>query len=149
MRHFALSLLLLGFSAAAAAADDPSSLLAKAGLAGKVEAHCSARFFATATRATALAVQGKDGKAAYYMLAEGKASLLAAYLPGAELQCLSPAQVAERNRNIADSGGILEGYIAPNGKLDVVCGFIDDTEAACWGYDPKRKTVVSRGGWIT
>ncbi len=148
MKNFAISSLLLVCSTAAIAADDPSTLLAKAGVSGRIETRCSARFFAAEASATAMAVRSSDGKKAYYVLANGKATLLGAYAAEAELQCLSPKQATARNRDIAQSEGI-EGQIVPNGQLDVVCGFIDDTEATCWGFDPKRKAVVRRGGWAT
>ena len=64
-----------------------------------------------------------------------------------EVQCLSAMEVKRRNKLFSTMEGI-EGHIASKTAFDTICFFIEQTEAACYEYDPLKKQFLKVGGWI-
>lgn len=73
---------------------------------------------------------------------------LAPHNTGSDLQCLDARKAGELNNTIEASEGI-HGGIESSGPGDIVCGFVNETEAVCWKYDKSTNSFVVVGGWIT
>jgi hypothetical protein len=80
--------------------------------------------------------------------ADGTSVELASFTGTPELSCYTPAEARKLDRTIRESETI-HGSIAPRWRTTVVCGFLDDTTAACWQYSPAARAFVRVGGWIT
>ncbi len=63
-----------------------------------------------------------------------------------ELLCLDAAGIGKLNDTIVASETI-HGNIESGDLHYVVCGFVKDTEAVCWGYDQSGKDFIVVGGW--
>jgi hypothetical protein len=153
-RNSIVMLVMIGVASAlsVAAQEKPQALTvltAKAQLEGPIVAWCGAEFRSGQRGAFAVAVNSAAGGGRYVALdSDGRVTELAAFKSGAELACYSPAEAAKLNRTIKQSETI-DGSIAPRWKTTVVCGFIDDTSAACWQYSPADRTFVKIGQWVT
>lgn len=65
-----------------------------------------------------------------------------------ELQCLDAEETGKLNSTIETSETI-HGSIESGSSDYVVCGFVKNTEAVCWGYVRSRNDFVAVGGWTT
>lgn len=73
---------------------------------------------------------------------------LADFTAGADLQCVDSSKAGDLNNAIRESEGI-HGHVPDTHPGHVICGFIEGTEAHCWGYDPSADAFVKVGWWVT
>jgi len=126
-----------------------SALASKAGLDRPVAAWCRAEFRSGHPGAFAVAVTSAAGGGRYVILdSDASVEELAAFTRGPDLSCYSRAEAEKLNVDIRDSRTI-QGEITPRWSTAVVCGFVDDTSAACWQYSPDAGAFVRIGGWVT
>jgi hypothetical protein len=94
-------------------------------------------------------VKGTGAGGRYLVLGpDGEVHGLASFSDVPELACYSAAEAVRVSEAVEESETI-EGKLAPQWPTDVVCGFLDATEAACWQYSPGDRAFVEVGGWIT
>ena len=154
MRHLLISLFVLGLGRGLGAPpqDVPpelSRLIAKARLDGRVTAWCRAEFQPGHPGAFAVATSSSGRGGRYVALdADGRLTVLAAFTNGAELSCYTRSGAEELDTTIRQSETV-SGHITPRWKTTVVCGFTDNTAAACWQYSPVERRFVKVGEWIT
>jgi hypothetical protein len=123
-------------------------LVAEAGL-GRPVAWCRGEFQTGRPGAFAVAVSAPAGGGTYLVLEAGATVVeLAAFSGGADLSCYTRAE-AERLQTTIRESATIEGTLTPRWNTTVVCGFTDDTTAACWQRDPSNGAFVRVGGWIT
>lgn len=150
----AATILALGLAAASVtgAQEMPSELkvlAAKARLDGPVVAWCRAEFRPGHPDAFAVAVSSAKGGGQYLALdADGSVTDVARFERSADLACYSRARAEKLDASLRDSGTI-HGHITPRWHTTVVCGFTDDTAAACWQYSPAERAFVQVGRWVT
>ncbi|NOT25160.1 MAG: hypothetical protein HOP16_03560 [Acidobacteria bacterium] len=80
--------------------------------------------------------------------ADGRVTALGSFTLVADLSCYSRAEAEKLGASIRQSDTI-QGQITPRWATTVVCGFLDDTAAACWQYSPADGTFVKVGQWVT
>ena len=151
---WAIALFVLGFAAALMAAAQPvpstlTALATKARLDGPVAAWCSGEFRPGRPGGYAVAVTSGAGGGRYVVLdTDATVTELALFKRAADLSCYSRGQAEKLDVTISRSETI-QGHIAPRWNTTVVCGFIDETTAACWQYSPAGRTFVKVGEWVT
>ena len=141
----------LAASAMAAAQEMPQALAAlaeKAQLGGPVAEWCRAEFRSGQPGAFAVAVASAAGGRYVALHADGRATLLGAFKGGPDLSCYSSREAQDLDDTIRQSETV-QGRVRPRWKTTVVCGFIDETSAACWQYAPDDRVFVQVGAWIT
>lgn len=142
----------LAIASSAAAQAPPSQLtelVAKARLNGAVVGWCRGEFRSGHAGAFAVALRSNADSGRYLILeADAAMAELAAFVNGAELQCLSRAEAEQRDLAIRETETV-EGHITPRFNTSVVCGFVTNTEAVCWQYSPPDRVFVRVGGWTT
>jgi hypothetical protein len=149
-----VTLFALGLAAAAIAAaqDVPSELAVlatKAHLNGSVTAWCRAEFRSGHPGAFAVAVRAAERGGRYVALdSDGRVTDLGAFKGSADLSCYSRAGAEKLDATIRQSDTI-QGHITPRWNTTIVCGFVEDTVAACWQYSPDGREFVKVGQWIT
>ena len=154
MKHLVIIPLVLGLGAGvrAPAQEVPAelaNLVAKARLDGPVAASCRAEFRPGHPGAFAVAVTSPKGGGRYVALeADGRMTVLASFTATPDLSCYSRSRAEELDAAIRQSETI-HGHITPRWKTTVVCGFGEDTAAACWQYSPDERAFVKVGEWIT
>ncbi|NNG03911.1 MAG: hypothetical protein HKM95_07400 [Inquilinus sp.] len=158
MKSWALCLiagLALGVEATAGERDDQATTdrlqaaLDEQGVALSVGAHCGGDFTGGGSPEHAFAALDETGTAgAYYAYAGGALFELAEFAGRPELRCLSPSEAADLNAAIAQAEAV-SGSLPDSPPGHIVCGFIDSTEAHCWGYDRSANAFVKVGGWVT
>ena len=67
---------------------------------------------------------------------------------GADLSCYTRAEALRLDRTIRQSETI-HGRVVPRWNTAVACGFVENTTAVCWQFDPTQRAFVSVGGWTT
>jgi hypothetical protein len=128
---------------------DLSALIAGAKLEARPSAWCRGEFRRGRPGAYAVAVPSPSGGGRYLVLEPGGAvTELGTYAEGFELSCYAPRE-AENLDAIIRNSETIEGRITPRWRTTVVCGFTDDTTAACWQYSPQNRAFVKVGGWVT
>lgn len=125
-----------------------SRLIAKARLDGTVAAWCRAEFRPGHPGAFAVAVTSSGGGRYVALDADGRLTVLASFTDGAELSCYTRSRAEELDTTIKQSETV-HGHITPRWKTTVVCGFANNTAAACWQYSPVDRVFVKVGEWIT
>jgi hypothetical protein len=126
-----------------------AALVAKARLNGRVTAWCRAEFLSAQTGAFAVAITSAAGSGRYVALdSDGRMTELASFDRVADLSCYTRGQAEALDFSIRESS-IIHGHITPLWNTTVVCGFTDDTTAACWQYSPVDRAFVRVGHWIT
>jgi hypothetical protein len=126
-----------------------SALLAKARLDGGVAAWCGGHFHRRSANAFAVALTSPSGGGRYGVIqADGAFTELARFSGGADLSCYTRADAERLDRSIRQSETI-HGRIAPRWDTTIACGFIEDTIAVCWQFDPASRAFVRIGGWTT
>jgi hypothetical protein len=126
-----------------------SALLAKARLDGAVAAWCGGGFRPRSPNAFAVALTSPSGRGRYGVIeADGAFTELAVFSGGADLSCYTRADAQRVDRTIRQSETI-QGRIAPRWATTIACGFIEDTIAVCWQFDPASRAFVKIGGWST
>ncbi len=154
MKHLLITVFMLGLGPGldAPPQDVPSELarlVAKARLDGPVAAWCRAEFRPGHSGAFAVAVTSPKGGGTYVALdADGRTMVLGSFTSTADLSCYSRSRAEELDVAIRQSETI-HGHITPRWKTTVVCGFAEDTAAACWQYSPDERAFVKVGEWIT
>jgi hypothetical protein len=139
---------LVALAATVAPTQDPprelSELAARAGLPAPVGAWCQGDIEPDGGARFAVAA------GAHYLILrrDGTTIDLAAYEDKPDLACYTPAEAAKLSTSISESETI-EGRIEPRWSTTVVCGFTDNTTAACWQYSPAERKMVRVGGWVT
>ncbi len=143
-----LTACLVALAAATTPAQAPppelAQLAAKAGLPSPVGAWCQGGIEPDGAARFAVAT------GAHYLILrqDGTTTELAAYEAAPDLACYTPADAAKLSTGIAESETI-EGRIEPRWSTTVVCGFTNNTTAACWQYSPAERKMVRVGGWVT
>ena len=126
-----------------------SALVARARIDGRVEAWCAGRFHPKPTNAFAVAMTSPAGGGRYVVIeADAAFKELARFSGGADLSCYTRAEAQRLDRTIRQSATI-HGRITPRGNTTIACGFIEDTIAVCWQFDPSTGAFVTIGGWTT
>jgi hypothetical protein len=125
-----------------------SALISKAQMHGSVAGWCRGDFRPGGRRGYAVALSLDKGGRYVVIDADGKVTELATFSSGAELSCYTPAEARRLNRTIARSETI-SGGITPRWNTTVVCGFVENTSAACWQYSPATREFVRIGDWTT
>jgi hypothetical protein len=148
----ALALGAVGLVVVSVAAQGPPAeltrLVSRAGLTQPV-AWCSAEFGAGVRPGFAVAVLSEAGGGRYLVLdADGRATALASFARNADLTCYSRTEAEQLATALSQSVAI-HGSITPRWDTTVVCGFIDDTSAACWQYSPVDRSFTKVGQWVT
>ncbi len=85
---------------------------------------------------------------AYFVQLGDRVIELAHHNTHPELQCLDAEETRKLNSTI-ESSETVHGSIEKGDSDHVVCGFVKDTEAVCWGYDQTGNDFVVVGGWTT
>lgn len=147
-----VALVLLGLASIAAAQEMPAelaALAAKARLEGPVAAWCRAEFETGRPGAFAVAVSSGESGGRYVALdSDGTVTELASFQGGVDLSCYSRVRAETLDVTIKQSETV-HGNVTPRWNTTVVCGFTDDTHAACWQYSPADRAFVKVGEWIT
>lgn len=65
-----------------------------------------------------------------------------------ELQCLHAKEAVELKKSLTESETIRDFLQLPKSS-GLLCYFVDDVSAECWGYDSEKRTLVKVGGWQT
>jgi len=140
-----------GVAAGAATAAPPSELVALAAAAHIDEAilhWCRVQLGAARERAYAVALRSPSGGGRYLVLgARGQAFELGPFAGLADLSCYTPAEARRLDRALQTSE-TLRGRIEPIGRSTVVCGFVEQTGAACWQYSATLHSFVRVGDWL-
>ena len=128
---------------------DLAALARKARLASPVVAWCAGEFRegrpgAYAVAVTSAARGGRD----LVLESDATVTTLAAFTGPPGLACYTPEEARKLDVTIKESETI-EGGIAPRWSTTVVCGFLDDTSAACWQYAPDDRAFARVGAWVT
>jgi hypothetical protein len=141
----------LSFVSSAGSEDVPQELAAlatKARLGGTITAWCRAEFQSGESGSFALAVT-RNGRKRYVALdSHARVTELSPFKGSADLSCYSRAEAEKLDAAIRQSETI-QGDITPQWNTTVVCGFTDDTAAACWQYSPDDRAFVRIGQWVT
>lgn len=144
----------VGLIAAVTSAAQPvpanlSALVARARVDGRVAAWCGGRFRPGSSDAFAVAMTSQSGGGRYVVIeADASSKELAQFSGGADLSCYTRAEAQRLDRTIRRSDTV-HGRIAPRWNTTIVCGFIENTTAACWQFDPAKRVFVTIGGWTT
>ena len=125
-----------------------SALVAKARLDGRAAAWCGGRFRPGSADAFAVAMTSPDGGRYVVLDADAVSHELARFSGGAGLSCYTRAEARRLDRTIRRSDTI-HGRVAPRWNTTIVCGFVEDTIAVCWQFDPATRGFVTIGGWTT
>ena len=153
MRHLGrqpiVALAVASMALAQSVSAELSVLVAKAKLDGPVAAWCRGAFRPAHPGAFAVAVTSAAERGRYLVLElDGSVKELGSFARRPDLSCYSRAEAAQLDVSIRRSATI-HGQIAPRWEAAVICGFVDDTTAACWQYSPDDDAFVKVGGWIT
>ena len=148
-------LLAIGAAAALSAAQpapppsELSALMAKTRVVGQLAGWCRGEFRAGRRNAFAAAVASAGGGGRYLVL-DGDADVveLAAFKGAPDLSCYAPGEARKLSESIRRSDTI-SGRVVPTFATTVICGFVEDTNAACWQYSPAARAFVKIGGWVT
>ncbi len=150
--HMTLFTLVFALASTLAPQSVPSelaTLVAKARLDGAVTAWCGAEFRSGHPGAFAVAIAAPDRGGRYVALdSDGRVTQLASFTGRADLSCYSRADAEKLDATIRRSETI-HGHLAPRWNATVVCGFTEDTAAACWQYSPADRAFVKVGQWVT
>jgi hypothetical protein len=65
-----------------------------------------------------------------------------------DLSCYTRARAEALDVSIRESETI-RGHLTPRWDTTVVCGFVEETLAACWQYSPADRAFVKVGQWET
>ena len=125
-----------------------SELAAKAGLPSPVAAWCQGDIEPDGAARFAVAAGARNGGRYLILPGDGTTIELATYEDAPDLACYSPAEARKLSTDISQSETI-EGRIEPRWSSAVVCGFTNNTTAACWQYSPSERKMVRVGGWVT
>ena len=149
MTLLAVGLALASLSAAQQVPPELDALVAKTRQGGRVSAWCRAEFRSGHPGAFAVAIAALDREGRYVALdSDGRVTQLASFKGSAGLSCYSRAEAETLDATIRQSETI-HGHIAPRWNTTVVCGFTEDTAAACWQYSPADRVFVKVGQWVT
>jgi hypothetical protein len=110
---------------------------------------CRVQFGAARERAYAVVLRSPGGGGRYAVLgSRGQAFELGPFAGLADLSCYTPAEARRLDRALQTSE-TLRGRIEPVGRSTVICGFVEQTSAACWQYSASRHSFVRVGVWLT
>jgi hypothetical protein len=125
-----------------------TALAARAGVTAPLVRWCAVRAPDRAAGAFAVAAGSAAGGRYLVLGAVSPAQELATYDGAPDLSCYTRAQADRLARALRDSD-TLHGALVPRWPTTVVCGFVHETEAACWQFDPERRKFVQVGQWTT
>lgn len=124
-------------------------LVAKAGFEGTVVRWCPAEIETGRARVFVVAVNPSQGERRYVVLdPDGSVTPLAPYAGTADVSCY-PRERADEVGAAMKASDTVTGQLAPRWNSTVICAFVQETEAACWQFDPGGKRFVEVGRWRT
>jgi hypothetical protein len=139
----------IGVAAAQPPPSDLAALVARARVEGSIAAWCRGKFRPDRPRAFAAALASRAGGGKYVILeADGTLEDLGTFARAADVSCYTRGEATKLGATIRHSETI-HGRVAPRWNTTVVCGFTDETTAACWQYSPVDRAFVKVGEWVT
>lgn len=132
----------------------PPELVARVGalgLSGPILRFCPAEFEPGRRGAFAIAMRSPQEATGRYLAldVEGPALELGTFTGEVDLSCYDREQVTQLSAALKESGGAMQGQIAPRWTTTTVCGFAEPTLAICWQFDPRARRFVEVGRWNT
>jgi hypothetical protein len=139
----------IGVAAVQPPPSDLAALVARTRVDGTIAAWCRGKFRRGRPRAFAAALTGPAGGGRYIILeVDGTVEELGTFARAADLSCYTRVEATKLDATIRHSETI-HGHVAPRWNTTVVCGFSEETTAACWQYSPADRAFVKVGEWVT